>query len=187
MRKPAILVAVCIAIAGVWLLAGAASTMAIAAQQDEGYQPWGTWAWSTHRPVVAGGGTLPAIITYHRDGTLSGSDGIMYGIDYPPAHNPKKESLLHGVWERTGPLSFRGTSLWLLFAENGNVIGWGRARSDLHFVGDPDHFEGTMYVDSLPCPTPFTCPDPITSEWTSPVTVRAVSGVRLSRVEPPGM
>lgn len=88
--------------------------------------------------------------------------------------------------ERTGPLSFRGTSLWLQFAANGNVIAWGRARSDLYFVGDADHFEGTMYLESLPCPTPFTCPDPIGSVWTSPVTMRAVSAVRLTRIEPPG-
>ncbi|MGE5361142.1 MAG: hypothetical protein ACM3NQ_19160 [Bacteroidales bacterium] len=145
-------------------------------------QPWGTWAWSTHRPA---GGTLPAIITYHKDGTLTGSDGIMFGIDYPPALNTSRESLIHGVWERTGPLSFRGTSLYMQFAPNGNVIAWGRSRSDLHFVGDADHFEGTMWLDSLQCPTPFTCPDPTTGAWIAGAS-RAVSGVRLHRVEPPG-
>lgn len=181
MRKSRIVVAVFVAACGVWLL-GAGPAVVGAVQDKEGYQPAGTWAWSTHRPS---GGTLPALVTYHKDGTISGSDGVMFGINFPPAFNPNLASGLHGVWERTGPRSFRGMSLYLQFAPDGNVIGWGRARSELQFVGDEDHIEGTMYLDSLPCPTPFTCPDPVASAWTSTITRRAVSAVRLSRVETP--
>ena len=184
MRKRTFLFAVSVAVAGAFLLA--AGSGIVSAQDDEGYQPWGTWAWSTHRPS---GGGFPALITYHKDGTLTGSDGLMYGINYPPASISTRESGLHGVWERTGPHSFRGTSYWMNFAtDTGNVVSWGRARSDLYFVeGDPDHFEGTMFMDVLPCPTPFTCLDPVTTPFTSTVTVRAVSATRIVRVEPPGM
>jgi hypothetical protein len=205
MRK-SVLVALSIALAGTCLLGGSSGTAAFSPQHpriagdrqnddrdgpkareradDDAYQPWGTWAWETHRPA---GGLFPALITYHKDGTITGSDGVMYGIDFPPALNTTKESVLHGVWERTGPHSFRGMSLWLQFASNGNVIAWGRARSDLQFVGDADHFEGTMYVDSLACPTPFTCPDPMTTPWPSTATARAVTATRVQRIEPPGM
>ena len=184
MYKKPMFVALLAAIGGALLL-GALPGL-VAAQEEDGFQPWGTWAWATHRPS---GGTFPALITYHKEGTLSGSDGLMYGISYPPASISTRESGLHGVWERTGPHSFRGTSYWMNFApETGNVISWGRARSDLHFVeGDPDHLEGTMFVDVLPCPTPFTCPDPVSTPVTSSVTVRAVSATRVARVEPPVM
>lgn len=183
MKKSTNLAAVSVAIAAVCLVATAPRTI-VTAQYDEGYQPIGTWAWSTHRPS---GGTFPALVTYHRDGTITGSDGLMFGIDYPPALNETTMSPFQGVWERTGPHTFKGTSLWLQFAPEGTVIGWGRVRSDLHYVGDPDHFEGMMYLESLPCPTPFTCPDPVTSVWTSTVTAREVSAVRVTRVEPPGL
>ncbi len=177
-----VVTAACVAIAGALFLALAPN---VVAQQDEGYQPWGSWAWSTHRPA---GGTFPALITYHKDGTLAGSDGLMYGINYPPAVNPYKESGLHGVWERTGPRSFRGTSYWMQFDSNGNVVALGRARSDLHFTpGDQNRFDGVMFMDTLPCLTPLTCPDPVTTPFTSSVTVREVSATRVVRVEPPGM
>ncbi len=181
MRRVAI--AVCVAIAGALFLAVAPS---VVAQQDEGYQPWGTWAWFMHRPS---GGAFPALVTYNKDGTLTGADGLMYGISYPPASISTRESGFHGVWERTGPLAFRGTSYWMNYApDTGNLVSWGRARSDLQFVeGDPDRFEGTLFMDVLPCPTPFTCPDPVTTPFTSSVTVRQVSATRVVRVEPPGM
>ena len=179
MRRAFFATVLSIAVAGAWLALAGTTT---ASPEHERFQPWGTWAWSTQRPV---GGALPALITYNKDGTLTGSDGVMYGLNYPPAVIATKESGLHGVWERTGPHEFRGTSLWLQFDPNGNAIGWGRSRSDLEFV-DADHITGTMWLDSLPCPTPFTCPDPVDTQWTSAVTVRAVSAVRLTRVEPPG-
>lgn len=187
MRTSRVVVALSFAIAGALLLG--TTPALVGAEQHEGrYQPWGTWAWATHRPEKSGGGTFPALITYNQDGTLTGSDGVMYGINYPPAVNPYKESGLHGVWERTGRHSFRGTSYWMLFDANGNVIALGRARSDLHFApGDPDHFAGLMFTDTLACPTPFTCPDPVTTEFTSSVTMREVSATRVSLVEPPQM
>ena len=180
MRRTFVVTAASIVTAAVWLALTAGPT---AASPDRArYDPSGTWAWSTNRPV---GGTLPAIITYNEDGTLTGSDGVMYGINYPPSVSTNKESGLHGVWQRTSRHGFRGTSVWLQFDANGNVIGWGRSRSDLEFV-DADHIIGTMWLDSLACPTPFTCPDPVETLWTSAVTVRTVSAVRLTRVEPPG-
>jgi hypothetical protein len=196
MRKWILLVAVSLAIAGVFLSAGPTINVgaegrdalrapgALTEPQDDPYQPWGTWAWSTHRPA---GGAFPALVTYNRDGTLTGADVLMNGITFPPAVNPTRMSPFHGVWERTGPHSFRGMSLWMQYDVSGNVTAWGRSRSDLHFVDDADHVEGRMWIDSLPCPTPFTCPDPLTTEWTSAVAIRDVSLTRMTRIEPPGV
>jgi len=130
-----------------------------------------------------GAGThLPALITFHADGTITGSDGSMSG-----ALNPKiRTTPLHGVWERTGWQSIGGTSLYLVFdATTGAVMKYGRARSSLQFAADFNSFQGKIFIESLSCPTPLTCPDPLdpAAKWdpnpTMPPGGLPVTGQRL--------
>ncbi len=98
-----------------------------------------------------------------------------------------KSSPGHGVWERTGPKSFGGTSLYMRYNSDGKLVGFTRARTALHFVDDPDHIMGVMHVENgAPCVgTPPVCEDPLSPDtvWTgAPV---LISGTRIHRVEVP--
>ena len=145
-------------------------------------QIWGTYVWQTQ---MGSGNHLPALITFHIDGTITGSDGSMFG-----ALNPKiRTTPLHGVWERTGWQSIGGTSLYLVLdASTGAVLKYGRARSSLQFDGDFNSFQGKFFIETLTCLTPFTCPDPLdpAASWEANPTMPAdgfpVSGRRLDRV-----
>lgn len=119
----------------------------------------GTWAWQTMLPVDPNHQLpLPALVTYHQDGTVTGADGMMFGGI--PA-NPYRYTPLHGVWERTGHHTFRGTGLFLRFdAATGILVAIVRTRSHIEFGADFDHINGTMHGDLLSCSTPLTCPDP---------------------------
>jgi len=153
--------------------------------QAEGYQPAGSWVWWTSFGTP---GSVPALVTYHTDGTLSGADGLMFLTP-----DGGKISPIHGVWERTGPKGFGGASLYMLYNPAGTLVGFARARSALHFVDDPDHIEGVMFVDiGLPCASPpFGCPDPVSpgATWTPhpmmPPGGFPVSATRIHRVETP--
>lgn len=147
-------------------------------------QPWGSWVWLTRLP---GGPAVPALVTLHQDGTVAVSDTSTFG-GLPGS--TVRATPLHGVWERTGPHSIGGTSLYLVFDATTNLlIGFGRTRVALEFpVGSPDEFQGTMFVDFLACPSPFACPDPLDSlaAWTpfNPLAPSfTVSAKRLRRVE----
>jgi hypothetical protein len=148
-------------------------------------QPSGTWIWSTYTPA---GAALPALVTFHEDGTVAGSNFFMFGGT--ASNMPRRTTPFHGVWERTGPQTVGVTSLYLVYdALAGRLIGFGRARSTLEFTpGDFDHFDGTMFVDFLSCPTPATCPDPqdraaVWKPYDSMVPSFVVSAKRLQRVE----
>ncbi|HEX9111816.1 MAG TPA: hypothetical protein VF845_10095 [Terriglobales bacterium] len=119
----------------------------------------GTWAWQTMLPVAPGQQLpLPAVVTYHRDGTVTGADGMMLG-GLPV--NPFRYTPLLGAWERTGQHSFRGTALFLRFdAATGTLVAIIRTRSHIEFGIDSDHIQGTMHADFLSCSTPLTCPEP---------------------------
>ena len=147
-------------------------------------QPWGAWSWQTHLP---GGPDVPALVTIYQDGTVAVSDATMFGglLGLTVRATP-----LHGVWERTGPHSIGGTSLYLVFDTNLNrMIGFGRARTALEFpIGSSDQFQGTMFLDFLVCPTPVTCPDPLDpfAQW-GPYNPQfpsfSVSAKRIRRVD----
>lgn len=145
-------------------------------------QIWGTYVWQTQ---MGSGNHLPALITFHIDGTVTGSDGSIFG-----GLNARiRTTPLHGVWERTGWQSIGGTSLWLVFdAATGAVIKYGRGRSSLEFAGDFNHFQGKMFIESLTCDAQLTCPDPFdsTAQWvpnpTMPPDGFPVTGARLERV-----
>jgi hypothetical protein len=82
----------------------------------------------------------------------------------------RRTTPFHGVWERIGPHTIGGTSLYLVYdASSSFLIGFGRVRSTLQFTpGDFDQFAGTMFVDFLACPSPSSCPDPqsASAAWT---------------------
>lgn len=145
-------------------------------------QVWGTYVWQTQ---VGAGNHLPALITFHIDGTITGSDGSMFG-----ALNAKiRTTPLHGVWERTGWQSIGGTSLYVVFdAATGAPAKYGRARSSLQFAADFNTFEGKIFIESLTCASPLACPDPFdpAAKWdpnpTMPPDGFAVTGQRLERI-----
>jgi hypothetical protein len=127
----------------------------------------GTWYWQTLLPVAPNVTVpFPALVTYHRDGTVDVSDGLMFGglptnvFRYTPAR---------GVWERIGPRQFQGTTLFLRFdATTGKLVGIARSRSHIEFGEDGDHIKGTIHLDVLNCVTPVSCPDPLsapTADW----------------------
>jgi hypothetical protein len=153
--------------------------------QGEGYQIAGSWVSATHYGAP---GSVPALLTVHKDRTFSVSDGLMF---LGPGGG--KFSPLHGVWEHTGPKSLGGTALFMVYAPTGMLVGFGRARTALNFVDDPDHIEGLMYLEiGPPCTSPpFGCSDPLspTATWTPissmPPGGFPVSATRIHRVEMP--
>ena len=130
-------------------------TCSASAAPGEGANITGSW-WFVGQ--YGPGMTLPTLVTFHGDRTTTASDAIMFG-GIPGF--PFKVTPFQGVWERTGPLSFGGTSLMLVFDSTTNaLIGVARVRSDIQFDGDFNHLTGTLHGELLFCPTEFTCPDP---------------------------
>ena len=126
----------------------------------------GTWYWQTLLPVAPNVNVpFPALVTYHRDGTVEVADGMMFGgvltntFRYTPAR---------GVWERIRRHQFRGTTLFLRFdAATGLLVGIARSRSHFEFGEDGDHIKGTIHLDVLNCATPVSCPDPLSAPATA--------------------
>ncbi|MBZ5617765.1 MAG: hypothetical protein LAQ69_03365 [Acidobacteriia bacterium] len=167
-------------------LIGVVSGVAAEPQQSRAFgrwgQVWGTWVWTINNQ-------LPALVTLHIDGTVSVSDGRMFGGLQP--NSTIRLTPLHGVWERTGFQSIGGTSLYLLFdATTGVLLAWGRSRVSITFADDFDHFQGKMFVETLPCAAgpPVSCPDPLAAgaKWVPNANVPAdglpISATRLERV-----
>ena len=162
-------------------LLAAAVAVNVDAQNGQNPHMWGTYVWLTQTAM----GPAPSLVTLHSDGTVSLSDGAMFGgINAANRLIPGR-----GVWERTGDHSFGGTTLWLVAdAATGAVRRFGRSRTAVEFV-DFDHFQGTMFIETLICLTQFTCPDPLTAPaaaWVPspgmPPGGFPISGARLERV-----
>jgi hypothetical protein len=152
-------------------------------------QVWGTWVWRTNN-------LLPALVTLHIDGTLSVSDGLMFGGLLP--NSTTRMSPLHGAWERTGWQTIAGTSLYLIFdSATGLITAWGRARTSIQIADSFSSFQGKMFVETLPCAAgqapdaPVTCPNPLdpAAKWVAqpnlPKDGFDISATRLA-VEPAG-
>jgi hypothetical protein len=142
----------------------------------------GTWYFATG---VGPGAAVPAVATFHDDGTVVYSDALTYGG--VPLF-PVKFTPFLGVWRMTGFGKFGGTSVGLMFDPTTNVIvGLERARSALRFDRDLGHVVGTIYLETAMCTGPFACPDPTDPAvvWTpvgDPVNGFPVTLSRLSRV-----
>jgi hypothetical protein len=148
------------------------------AHQEEGYQPAGAWGWTITSPL----GSAPAFVTLHHNGTVSVSAASMFNTSSGGKLSPG-----HGVWERTGPKSFGGTTLYMVFDPSGNLAGLLRARTALNFAGDPDHMEGVMYQENASCAdSPSGCADPLSPDlvWTNGRFVQ-VSGTRIYKLDVP--
>ena len=169
----------------------AAASVAAEPQQARGPfdrwgQVWGTWVWRIHvSPTIAN----PSLVTLHIDGTVSVTDGNMFGS--PTAASRRYLTPAHGVWVRTGWQSVGGTSLYLISdATTGALVAWGRARTSLTFADDFDSFQGRVFVETLPCAAgpPVSCPDPLSADakWAAnpnmPPDGFPVSATRLERV-----
>jgi hypothetical protein len=174
-----------IAYTGVITLMIAVSALAAEPQQSRAFgrwgQVWGAWVWTVNNQI-------PALVTLHIDGTLSVSNGTMFGGLQP--NSTTRMTPLHGVWERTGIQSIGGTSLYLIFdATTGLLTAWGRARTSITFADDFDHFQGKMFVETLPCAAgpPVSCPDPLAAgaKWVPNPNVPAdglpISATRLEK------
>ena len=151
----------------------------VSSAQEEGYQPAGAWGWTitSQTGVVA-----PALVTLHHNGTVSVSAASMFKTGDGGTLSPG-----HGVWERTGPKSFGGTTLYMRFDSSGVLEGFLRARTALNFADDPDHTEGVMYQETASCvDSPSGCEDPLSPDlvWKNGRFAQ-VSGTRILRLEVP--
>lgn len=146
-----------------------------AASENEGYRPAGAWAWT----ITSSQGSSPALVTLHQGGTVSVATASMFRLGYSPPFGYSSPG--HGVWERTGPRSFGGTTLYMLYDDTGVQNGFMRACTGLSFADDPDHIEGLMSIEMCP-----GCTDPLSesANWTIPSFV-TVSGTRIPKVEVP--
>ncbi len=151
------------------------------AYQEEGYQPAGAWGWTITSSST--GAVQPALVTLHHNGTVSVSAASMFNT----GASGGKLSPGHGVWERTGPKSFGGTTLYMVFDSSGALTGFLRARTALKFAADPDHMEGVMYQENALCAdSPNGCEDPLSPDlvWTRGRFAQ-VTGTRIQRLEVP--
>jgi hypothetical protein len=124
-------------------------------------QAWGGWYFlATVGPSLK----LPSVFTRNQDGTASLSTGQMFGgLQNFPFHLTP----FYGVWTLTDPNTIQSTALLLRFdASTGLLKGITRARTEEHFV-DSDHTQGLLFLETINCPTPLTCPDPFDpqAEW----------------------
>ncbi len=126
--------------------------------ETNGSALWGTWY-----VTFAGGpgANIPAIVTINRDGTFASSDGSDFGG--PPF--PVQQSPIRGVWVRTGAHTFEGKAIYFNGdVETGELVHITGSRIIIELGDDFDHINGTLFRDIFECPTPFTCPDPLTAE-----------------------
>jgi len=147
-------------------------------------QVWGTWV---HQVQLGSGMTMPALIAFNIDGTVTGAPGLMFGgvPDATVTFTP-----VFGVWQKTGWKSIAGTSLLMVFDRTSGVLtGFRRSRTSLDFSDDFNKYNGTEFMENLACALPVTCPDPLDPkaawepETNMPPTGFAVSGTRLEPVK----
>lgn len=138
--------------------------------QTEGRTLWGTWYVAVDStPFGIPGGVLPAVMTIHRDGTLTVTDAG----DLGPFPFASTDTTQQGTWTQTGHQSFQLTTLFLRKdAVSGELEGWHRIITTLELAEDADHLVGFADEEVLPCdpagPTPFkllNCPNPITTAF----------------------
>lgn len=156
------------------LALGAAPVTTLGAGQEDGMgQIAGSWLWMHHLGPM---GSLPSLVTFGKDGTVIGATGGMFAnpLGATPAMRGAKEGPLHGVWERTGPLSYLGVILMERYDSDGILVGFSRSRTAVSLV-DRDHLEGTSFLEILegcvvPPAGPLGCPDPTAPDaaWAAP-------------------
>lgn len=115
----------------------------------------------------------PGFVNIYPDGslTVSGGKGI------------------HGVWERTSVRNIHATSFFSNFDDPNNLY-IERHRCSLDYSADFNSYQGTEFAETVGCPTPLSCPDPLdpNTVWTrapwSPPNGFPISGNRVGLVAP---
>jgi len=121
---------------------------------DKEKGPVGTW-W-----------TFPGsdLLTFHADGTLTASSALTksYGVVY-------SISSAHGTWTRTGSRSIQSVHLMKLQSLDHTQCRIWRVRATNEFDEDFDQgIGGYVYIDEYACASPYSCPNPVTDEPTTP-------------------
>ena len=143
--------------AGIILLSAAIDSSATRPDTDDATLT-GTWYVTFDAGV---GASIPAVVTLHRDGTLSSSDATDFGG--PPF--PVRSTPIRGVWTRTRAGTFEAAGIHLSADPmTGEFLHITRTTIFLQFGDDFDQIEGEVFQDVFLCATPFTCPDPLTAE-----------------------
>jgi hypothetical protein len=154
-----------------------APTGSSAGTGSQGRALWGTWYVSFD---AGAGANIPALLTIHRDGTLAASDASDFGG--PPF--PVQSTPMRGVWVTAGHQMFEAAAMYLDGdVSSGQLLNITSAYISIRFESDFDHISGTVLRDIFECPTPFTCPDPVTAAPDNSLPSVAFRGTRL-RVEP---
>ena len=177
------------------LAAACAVLLALPAQaQDTDKQFTGSWVHYLNATGGANGPFLPALMTFHSDGTMTGSSSLMFGSPAFPLATITY-SPIHAVWEKAGPKSIAVTSLFFAFELDGRAHSYTRNRIVLELGKDRDTYTGMLYLDELHCGAigVFSCPDPLDPEqtWTPnpnmPTGGYQVTGYRIKVVPYPDM
>ena len=126
--------------------------------------PVGTWYLTFLIENTPPGFNLPALITFHQDGTFTAVDGGDFGA-IPDL--PFNQLAQQGVWRWPGKRDFVATGMILSFKREtgmeGQLDSVSRTRIEIHFGDDLDEFTGTVSQDFWFCPDTFSCPDPLTT------------------------
>jgi len=118
---------------------------------------WVTWA------TIAPGVQVPILQTFSVDGTFVASDVSMFG-GLPGVMI--RATPLHGVWELDRRDMVTTTGLAMIYdASTSLLAGFIRSRA-IGTIDRTGEGEGTVTVEFLPCPTPLTCPDPLSPDAT---------------------
>lgn len=126
--------------------------------------PVGTWYLTFLVENTPPGFNLPAVITFHQDGTFSAVDGGDFGA-LPDL--PFNQTAQQGVWRWSGVREFVATGMILSFKRDegmeGQLDNVSITRIDIEFGDDLDQFTAVVSQDFWFCPDTFSCPDPLTA------------------------
>ena len=138
------------------LAAACAVLLALPAQaQDTDKQFTGSWVHYLNATGGANGPFLPALMTFHSDGTMTGSSSLMFGSPAFPLATITY-SPIHAVWEKAGPKSIAVTSLFFAFELDGRAHSYTRNRIVLELGKDRDTYTGMLYWTSCTA-VPLVC------------------------------
>lgn len=111
--------------------------------------------------------TVPGLATINADGTLTSETGSDQGG--PAAVFRVKNSAAHGQWFETGRRTIGARALFLNFdPTSGAVVSITKVRIVARFDLAFDKITGEFFQAVFACPTPFTCPNPLTAMPTVP-------------------
>ena len=163
-------------------------TISCAAQGIPTNRPGQFWGTYLHQMQVGPGMSMPVLITFHIDGTVTGASAVMFsGLPGAPA----RYSPVFGIWRRTDSNSIATTGMFMAFdAATGVLTGFARSRARLDFSDGFNSYTGSEYLEVTPCASPLACnPLDPNAVWTPlagmPPTGFTSTGTRLELLMPP--